>query len=253
MAGRQMLMRIVLGAVSAGAACCGMAIQAAEDGAGETVSGILASKGETWIGVKPEGQDEAALYLPAWKGGLPRDGGGFDKETLALIKSLVVGSKVKLVWKTLEEHPRIVSVEVLAPPEKKVAAAAILEKGRGGAGGEEVKPKLPSEAEKPSAEAEKKKPVESEKADKPKVELGQKQNVAAGQVTAKAEGWIEIKEKDSPPQQFYARRLGGELGNFDRDMLKQMSKLKINDYVKVEWSFQDRYRVIRRLVSASQD
>jgi len=234
MSGRQMAMRAVTGIIFMGGASGSLALRAGEAGAGGTATGVLASKGETWIGVKSEGQDEAALYLPVWKGGLPKDGGGFDKETLALIKSLVVGSRVKVVWKALEEHPRISSIEVLALPEKKAEAAAAPEKTRS-AGVPRASP-----------------PVAPEKADSPKVEAGPKQGVASGQVTAKGESWIEIRDKDSQAQQFYVGWLGGEGGGPDKEMMKQIGKVNTGDFVEIEWVFQDRHMVIKKLTSASQ-
>lgn len=82
-----------------------------------TITGILTAKGESWIEVQAEGAKAAERYLPFWRGGLPKDGGSFDKEMLKTIKSLRVTNLVKLAW-TLEEHKRIVSVEMILPAEK---------------------------------------------------------------------------------------------------------------------------------------
>ncbi|MBA4388189.1 MAG: hypothetical protein C0404_09425 [Verrucomicrobia bacterium] len=91
-------------------------LQAGEP-AGGTVSGILVAKGETWIEVKADGAAEAVKYIPFWRGGLPKDGGGFDKEMLETIKTLAAGNRVTLTWK-MEEHRRIVSIKQLAPAGK---------------------------------------------------------------------------------------------------------------------------------------
>ncbi|MGD0093784.1 MAG: hypothetical protein ABSE73_28075 [Planctomycetota bacterium] len=258
MAGKWMIARVGLGLVLMGGA--GMALQAGEDTAGTTVTGILASKGETWIGVKTEAEEESALYLPVWKGGLPKDGGGFDKEMLAKIKGLVVGSKVKLVCKTAEEPPpRIVTVETLAPPEKKVEAAAAPEKPHAEGEGEKKKPpegekpvaeaektKKPAPGEKAVAEAEKpKQPAASEKSEKPKAEASAKQNTVTGVVTARGDDWIEVRTRnDSPPEKYYPRSEGG---NPDPEILKKFKEAKTNGYAKIWWILQEKRRIVEKM------
>ena len=91
--------------------------QPAEAPAGGTVLGILTAKGESWIEVKADGAAEADRYLPFWRGGAPKDGGGFDKDMLKTIAGLRVPGRVELVWK-MEEHRRIVTVKALEPQTK---------------------------------------------------------------------------------------------------------------------------------------
>ncbi|MEN9362138.1 MAG: hypothetical protein RL095_3673 [Verrucomicrobiota bacterium] len=50
--------------------------------------------------------------LPYWRGGMPADGGGFDKETLKKLEGFKKGDKVSVAW-TFEEHPRIDSIKKL--------------------------------------------------------------------------------------------------------------------------------------------
>lgn len=78
-----------------------------------TVVGILANKGENWIAVKAEGTREAARYSPIWRGGLPSEGGGLDKETLAAIKKLVLTTLVSVTWEMQDNQRRIVSMKSL--------------------------------------------------------------------------------------------------------------------------------------------
>ncbi len=103
-------------AAAAGAILLAAACLAEEPTAG-TLDGVLAAKGEAWIEVKADGQETAKRYLPIWRGGAPKDGGGFDKDTLAAIRKLVVPNRVHLAWKQ-DEHLRIVSVAMLVPEEK---------------------------------------------------------------------------------------------------------------------------------------
>lgn len=279
MANRRMVVRVLLGAVLLSGGWGSTELQAGEDGG--TVTGVVASKGETWIGVRAEGQEESTLYLPNWKGGLPKDGGGFDKEVLGAIKGLVVGSKVELAWKTTEEHPRIISVKVLALPEKTPEVAAAPEKANGE--GEKVaatgeKPRKHGDGERPVAEGERpRKPVaegerpkkagegervaEGEKpkrhaeGDAPKAD-GPKQGVARGVVTSKGESWIEVKtDKDAPPEAYFPRWVGGgpkEGGGLDKEMLKLFSKVKVNDWVTIEWTRDERRRAVTMKIHSQQ-
>lgn len=48
-------------------------------------------------------------FLPYWHGGMPKDGGGFDKDMLRRLESFGKGDRVRIEW-TLEEHHRIDSI-----------------------------------------------------------------------------------------------------------------------------------------------
>lgn len=112
-------MSLVIGLALVGLLCGAVAVYA-EDAPSPTkgtVTGILVAKGANWIEVKADGEKEAHRYLPFWRGGLPKDGGGYDATMLATIKKLVVPNRVKLEWE-LQEHPRIVSIEMVQPTEK---------------------------------------------------------------------------------------------------------------------------------------
>lgn len=89
---------------------------AADDTKGEkrkgTVTGIVTEKGDTWIGVKADGEEKARKYVPHWRGGAPKDGGGLDKKMLAEIKKVPLKSRVRLEW-VFEERPRVEKIEVL--------------------------------------------------------------------------------------------------------------------------------------------
>ena len=56
------------------------------------------------------GEHQTLTLMPYWRGGMPKDGGGFDKEMVAKLAGFKVGDRVKLHW-TFEEHYRIDSIE----------------------------------------------------------------------------------------------------------------------------------------------
>jgi hypothetical protein len=51
------------------------------------------------------------VVMPYWRGGMPQDGGGFDKGMLERIGTLKVGEGVVVKW-TFQEHYRIDSIAV---------------------------------------------------------------------------------------------------------------------------------------------
>lgn len=77
-----------------------------------TVVGILSTKGENWIEVKADGEEKGRRYVPHWRGGLPKDGGGLDKQMLAEFRKIKVGSRVRIEW-IFEERPRVEKIELL--------------------------------------------------------------------------------------------------------------------------------------------
>ena len=85
-----------------------------------TVTGTVTAKGENWIEVKADGEEKGRRYMPHWRGGLPKDGGGPDKKIIAEIKAIPVKSRVRLEW-SFHERPRVEKIEVLkkAESEKK--------------------------------------------------------------------------------------------------------------------------------------
>ncbi len=109
-----MQLKKTMGSALAGAALIASALvpQAAKAADAEkgTLTGILTAKGEGWIEVKADDAKEAKRWSPRWIGGLPKDGGGFDKAVLDSFKKVIVPNRVKLDWVT-EEGPRVVSVQ----------------------------------------------------------------------------------------------------------------------------------------------
>jgi hypothetical protein len=85
---------------------------AAEKGETGTLNGVIAAKGETWIEVRADGEEGSKRYIPRWIGGLPKNGGGFEKSMLEKIAKVKVGNQVKLSW-LMEEHLRVTALDVI--------------------------------------------------------------------------------------------------------------------------------------------
>jgi hypothetical protein len=77
-----------------------------------TVTGVVTAKGDNWIEVKADGEEKPRRYMPYWKGGQPKDGGGPDKDMVAKIKETPVKARIRLEWE-FNERPRVVKIEVL--------------------------------------------------------------------------------------------------------------------------------------------
>jgi hypothetical protein len=84
----------------------------ADEGKKGTVTGVVTAKGENWIEVKADGEEKPRRYMTHWKGGLPKDGGGPDKEIVAKIKETPLKARVRVEW-SFHERPRVDKIEVL--------------------------------------------------------------------------------------------------------------------------------------------
>jgi hypothetical protein len=83
-----------------------------DEGKKGTVTGVVTAKGDNWIEVKADGEEKARRYVPHWKGGQPKDGGGPDKEIVAKIKETPLKARVQIEW-SFQERPRVDKIEVL--------------------------------------------------------------------------------------------------------------------------------------------
>ena len=81
-----------------------------------TVTGVVVAKTKNSIKVKAFGEEKEREYFPRWVGGLPAQGGGLDKKTLAAFEKLKVGEKIRLMWE-YEERFRAVTIESLEKKE----------------------------------------------------------------------------------------------------------------------------------------
>jgi hypothetical protein len=84
---------------------------------GRTI-GLVTAKGANFIEVKADGEERGRKYVPRWVGGMPADGGGFDKAMLKTFLSLKIGSRVQVDW-FFDERFRAAKILVLKMPEKK--------------------------------------------------------------------------------------------------------------------------------------
>jgi hypothetical protein len=88
-----------------------------DEGKKGTVTGIVAAKGDNWIEIKADGEEKPRRYTLNWKGGQPKDGGGYDKEIVAQMKEISLKTRVRLEW-SFHERPRVDKIEVLKKEEK---------------------------------------------------------------------------------------------------------------------------------------
>lgn len=176
--------------------------------------GVLTGKGEAWIAVRADGEKESTKLVPRWIGGLPQNGGGLDKQVLAKIREIAVGSRVKVAW-LRDEHLRVVDIEVLAQSGQDG------EEGAGTADG--------STQQEPSAEP------------------TQKSGNFAGVVVSKGENWIAIRpDGERESQKFYPRWIGGspqQGGGLDKEALQAIKETAVGAHVQVGWVWNERYRL----------
>ena len=108
-----MITRRILMAMLIGSVCMRFACAAPEPTPKETkgqITGKITAKNGGKITVK--GEEGQLTLMPYWRGGLPKDGGGFDKEILKQLEQFSVGDKVRVTW-VFEEHYRITKIEKL--------------------------------------------------------------------------------------------------------------------------------------------
>jgi hypothetical protein len=72
-------------------------------------TGIVTEKGENWIKIRPDGQQESRKFLPRWIGGTPAQGGGLDKDALRAIHDVTIGTSVSVSW-IWDEHYRLTAM-----------------------------------------------------------------------------------------------------------------------------------------------
>ena len=113
-----MITRRILMAMLIGSVCMRFACAAPEPTPKETkgqITGKITTKNGGKITVK--GEEGQLTLMPYWRGGLPKDGGGFDKDILKQLEQLSVGDKVRVTW-VFEEHYRITKIEKLEKEAK---------------------------------------------------------------------------------------------------------------------------------------
>ena len=100
---------VIVGLFFAGSLCAKEAGGAKEHEKGVLVGKIVKKDGSK---ITVEGDGGSLTLMPYWRGGMPKDGGGFDKDMVAKLKKFEKGDRVKVEW-TFEEHHRIDSIQKL--------------------------------------------------------------------------------------------------------------------------------------------
>ncbi len=76
-----------------------------------------------------------------------------------------------------------------------------------------------------------------------------RKGTVAGVVTARGDTFLEVKaDGEEKARKYTPRWVGGvpaKGGGFDKDIVKQISQLKVGSRVRIEWEFDERPRVIR--------
>jgi RNA polymerase sigma factor (sigma-70 family) len=187
------------------------------------IVGTLTAKGPNWIEVKADGEEKARRYVPHWRGGLPKDGGGPDKAMVRIINGLTVGSRLRVGWE-FEERARVVKVEVL---EKAAPRDGDREEPRP-EGREE--PKRPAKGEGGAREG---------GAAAAGGEEG-RQGQSVGTIAATGSNWIDLKgDGDAKPRRYYFL-----IGRVSREMQQAHRELPVGTRVRVEWTFVETWRML---------
>ncbi|MFW6161835.1 MAG: PKD domain-containing protein [Planctomycetota bacterium] len=73
------------------------------------VTGTMTRKGKAWVEVR-SASGKTTRFIPHWRGGMPRDGGGPEKATVRAIAALKVGQRVSIRW-SVDHHVRIETIQ----------------------------------------------------------------------------------------------------------------------------------------------
>lgn len=100
---------------------CGLVASVARGGDGEregtrggVLEGVVVKKDGKSITVHGDDRAEPMTFIPEWRGGMPKDGGGPDRAMVETLSKIGVGSRVRVTWH-FEEHNRVTAIEVLKP------------------------------------------------------------------------------------------------------------------------------------------
>ena len=171
----------------------------------------------------------AFTYWVRWIGGMPKDGGGPDKEMIAKIRELTQGDYVEVAWENTDEHVRVVGLKFLAHAD-----------------GSRERPKGERERDQPACEPEGCKPNESAAyLDGPGP--SERCGFVRGTVTAvDPKGRFAIKTEKGE-EILVPKWCGGmpnEGGGFDQEMIAKIAQLKTGQHVDVNWEWNERKRCV---------
>lgn len=219
---RSMYIKVLAGTVLVASAWGEMALAAGqehEQPAQGTLTGVVTAKTERSISVRIDESNEVKQFIPNWIGGLPKDGGGLDKQMLHTIRETPVGSRVRVQWMMLE-HLRVVGLEVLERPR----------------------------GDRPEGEHRENTGNEPEKKDGGPHAVGHREGVLVGNVTGKGEAWIEVQgEGQEKPTRYTPRWIGGmpkDGGGLDKHMLEIFRGLNVGNRIRLTWVVDERPRAV---------
>lgn len=208
--------------------------------------GILTAKGEGFIMVRANGENESTRLLPRWIGAAPKQGGGLDKQMLIIFQQLIVGSRLKVAW-IYDEHFRAVKVQVLHVPGQDDAGNGEEPAGDdppnndgAGAGGDQQDGDNAGDDNDgdDNANGDGKADGDGKEKDEPKNQDAQA-GVIEGVLNNKGIDWISVRP-DGERENFrlVPRWLGGthaQGGGPDKAVLRAIDQIKIGTRVRVEW------------------
>lgn len=73
------------------------------------ITGEVVRKVKNGFDLKVSSSGEVIRFIPQWYGGMPKSGGGLDREVLAQIRPLKVGDVITIEW-VYAERPRVLKV-----------------------------------------------------------------------------------------------------------------------------------------------
>lgn len=182
-------------------------------------------------------QGHVRAYVPHWRGGLPKDGGGPDPKIVELVRSLSVGDRVELKWEW-EERFRVVKLrreEGDKPRHEKPAWAGKPEHGKPEHGRpEHGRPDKPEHEPHPLADQLEAPPTQT------------KGWVSGTVVRADPKGLLILKDETGAEHRFTPHWRGGlpqDGGGFDQAMVACVAKLQPGQKVNVRWEWEERPRL----------
>lgn len=163
-------------------------------------------------------------YTPHWRGGMPKDGGGPDKEMVAAIRTLVPGETIELKWEW-EERYRVIALR--RPGERTIKA-----------GGEA--PHANKQHEQPKEQH----PLAScIDACQPEQTSGK---TAGTVISVDPKGRLVLKTECGPVT-YVPRWISDQSpqgGGFDPAAVASIAKLQVGQKVTVAWEWDERPRVV---------
>jgi hypothetical protein len=76
----------------------------------------------------------------------------------------------------------------------------------------------------------------------------EKSGTVVGRVVAKSEAWVDVKPEGGPTERYLPRWSGGAPnagGSLNRDTLRAIAALTIGQKVRIQWTYDERKRVIK--------